>query len=93
MRTLIGQPNLFCHQECQQLKGGGDSVRKLQDLSKLKENALGNMKKSLKLYKKYDNEVTMMRREIRSNQFIIMSPQNLSDIISIDNKIETKTKS
>ena len=50
------------------------------------------MKKSLKLYKKYDNEVTMMRREIRSNQFI-MSPQNLSDIISIDNKIETKTKS
>ena len=51
------------------------------------------MKKSLKLYKKYDNEVTMMRREIRSNQFIIMSPQNLSDIIAIDNKIETKTKS
>ena len=67
--------------------------QKATNLSKLKENAFRNMKKSLKLYKKYDNEVTMMRREIRSNQFIIMSPQNLSDIISIDNKIETKTKS
>ena len=42
------------------------------------------MKKSLKRYKKYDNEVTTMRREIRSCQFIKMSPQKSSDIIYID---------
>ena len=42
------------------------------------------MKKSSKRYKKYDNEVTMKRREIRSCQFIEMSPQNSSYIIYID---------
>ena len=74
MRTQIGQPNLFCHQECQQLKRGGESVE-ATDLSKLKENLLENMKKNSKRYNKYDNKVTMMRREIRSCQFIKMSPQ------------------
>ena len=48
---------------------------KATDLSKLKENLLQNMKKSSKRYNKYDNKVTMMRREIRSCQFIKMSPQ------------------
>ena len=33
---------------------------------------------------KYDNEVMTMRREIRSYQFIKMSPQYSSDIISIN---------
>ena len=54
------------------------------DFSKLKENVSGNVKKSSKWYKKHDNEVTMMRCEISSCQFIKMSPQHLSDIISID---------
>ena len=58
--------------------------RKATDLSKLKENALGNVKKSSKRCKKHDNEVTMMRREVTSCQFIKMSPQHSSDIISID---------
>ena len=38
------------------------------------------MKKSSKRYKKYDNEVTTMRREIRSCRFIKMSPEKSSDI-------------
>ena len=58
--------------------------RKATDLSKLKENALGNVKKSSKRCKKHDNEVTMMRLEIRSCQFIKMSPQHSPDIISMD---------
>ena len=58
--------------------------RKATDLRKLKENALGNTKKSSKQYKKFDNEVTMMRREIRSCQFIKMSPHYSSDIIAVD---------
>ena len=58
--------------------------RKATDLSKLKENALGNVKKSSKRCKKHDNEVTMIRREVKSCQFIKMSPQHSSDIISID---------
>lgn len=58
--------------------------RKATDLTKLKENALGNLKKSQKRYKKHDNEVTMMRREIRSLEYITMSPENFSQIKSID---------
>ena len=83
MRTLIRQPNLFYHQERQQLTWRR-VCRKATDLSKLKENALGNTKKSSKRYKKFDNEVTMMSHKIRSCQFIKMSPQHSSDIISID---------
>ena len=48
------------------------------------QKRVGKYEKSSKRYKKYDNKVTMMRGEKRSNQFIKMSPQNSSDIISID---------
>ena len=58
--------------------------RKATDLTKLKENALGNLKKSQKRYKKHDNEVTMMCREIRSLEYMTMSPENFSQIKSID---------
>ena len=42
------------------------------------------MTKSSKQCNKYDNKVVMMRCKIRTNQFVKMSPQHMSGIMSVD---------
>ena len=56
---------------------------KVTNLSNCKEKSI-RKRQSSKQYNKYDNKVMMMTCEIRSYQFLKMSLQHLSGIMSVD---------